>query len=238
MRVRLPLGLGVIVVALLLGPAMPAHAQVGLSAAVESNDIVRGVSLSDGRPTLSLGISYDDPAGAYGGLTLVGVDTRRAGLRPLGYIAYAGYAGRLNATTSWEVGVTHSEISVYLDHKYASNYTEIYGGFTRNDVSVHVYYSPKYIGVNASTLYVDVGSAFHPADHWRVFGHIGVLAPLGSAGPIYDDRVRLDLRAGVAREFRHFELHLAGVAAAPPAFYPPEHRQARTALVVGATCFF
>ncbi len=238
MPARLPLGSGALALTLLLSVGAPARAQVGLSATVESNDILRGLSLSDGRPTLSLSLSYDDPTGVYGGLTLSGVDTRRAGPRPLGYVAYAGYAGRLNAGASWEVGVTHSDVSVYLDRKYAASYTEIYGGFTKGDLSVHLFYSPKYIGENASTLYLDVDGSYHPADHWRLFGHVGVLTPLASGGPLYDDRARLDLRAGVAREFRHFELHLAGVASAPAAVYPLEHRQARASLVVGATCFF
>src|SRR5258708_12137380 len=65
-RVR---GLLSVVAIALLRLAEPAHAEVGLSAEVDSDDRVRGVSLSDGNPILSLNLTYDHVGGTYGGLS-------------------------------------------------------------------------------------------------------------------------------------------------------------------------
>jgi uncharacterized protein (TIGR02001 family) len=230
--------LSVIAAALLLGLVTPAHAQVGVSAQVQSDYRFRGVSLSDGDPVASVSVSYDHASGAYGGLTGVGVATDHSGVRVLGYVAYLGYAGRLKHDTSWDAGVTNSNATVYLDKKYSSNYTELYAGLTRDDVSVHVYYSPRYFLYDGSTLYVDVNGAFRPVSHWRLFGHIGVLSRISPVSSPNADHTRFDLRAGVAREFRHFELNLAWTTTGSAPVYPPGYPQSRDAVVAAAVFFF
>ena len=51
--------------------AMPVAAQVAIEAAVQTDYRVRGYSVSDGEPTASVSVSYDDPAGFYlGGLAI------------------------------------------------------------------------------------------------------------------------------------------------------------------------
>ena len=230
--------LSALAAALLLGLAAPAQAQVGASVQVQSDYRFRGVSLSDGDPTASLSLSYDHASGAYGGLTGVFVATDHSGLQALGYVAYLGYAGRLKHDASWDVGVTNSDATVYLDKRYESNYTEIYAGLTKDNVSVHVYYSPRYILYDGATLYVDLNGALRPLSHWRVFGHVGVLSRLSPVSTPYADHTRLDLRAGVAREFRHFELNLAWTTTGPEPVYPPGYEQSRDAVVASAVFFF
>jgi uncharacterized protein (TIGR02001 family) len=222
----------------MLGLVTPAYAQVGVSAQVQSDYRVRGVSLSDGNPIASASVSYDHSSGAYGGLTGVFVTTDHSGVQVLGYVAYLGYAGRLNHDASWDVGVTNSDATVYLAKRYSSNYTEIYAGLAGHDLSVHVYYSPRYILYDGATLYVDVNGAFRPLSHWRVFGHVGVLSRLSPVSSPYADHTRVDLRAGVAREFRHFELNLAWTTTGPTPVYPPGYEQARNAVVASAAFFF
>jgi uncharacterized protein (TIGR02001 family) len=229
---------GAIALAMLQCLAVPAFAQVAFSAAAESDDRVRGVSLSDGRPILSLSVAYDSPDGPYAGATVLGIDTRNSGLQTLGYVAYAGYAARLNASTSWEVGVTNNQISVYLDRKYLNNYTEIYAGFTEKNVSVHIYYSPEYLYEKDGAIYIEADGAVRPAEHWRLFGHMGLLSPMNAADPSGDERTVFDVRAGVAREFTHADLHLALTTTSPAPMFPPGRGQQRTALVFGAAYFF
>jgi uncharacterized protein (TIGR02001 family) len=223
---------------LLQGLLSPARAQVGVSASLDSDDIWRGVSLTDGRPIASLGVSFDHDSGVYGGLTLSAVDSRPSGLVPQGYVAYLGYARRLAGGGSWEVGVTNSETSAYLEHKYSDNYTELYAGFSKHDISAHIYYSPRNIIVNAPTLYGDVDGAIRPAPGWRLFGHAGVLVSLSGQPPPGGERARFDLRAGVAREFKALELHLAVTATTPRPVYPEGHPQNSSRLEGGVSVFF
>jgi len=219
----------------LLAPS--AQAQVAFSAAVDSDDRYRGVSLSAAEPTLSFGASYDHASGAYGGVTGIAVATRHAGWQALGYVAYLGYAGRLEPGTSWDVGVTNSQDMVYLYKHYVTNYTEIYAGYSRNNLSAHVYYSPNYLS-DSSTLYFELDGAVRPARGWRLFGHAGVLEPLDAERRRYAPPTRFDLRIGVARELRHSEISLAWTTTTPAPRYPQGVPQSRDALVVGASYHF
>ncbi len=217
--------------------APPAHAQVGASVSLDTDDLFRGVSLSDGRPVMSLGLSYDHPSGAFGGVTVTAVDTRHSDIRNLGYSAYLGYARRLADGASWEVGVTNSKTSVYLDRRYSDHYTQLYMGFSKNNLSAHIYYSPKYIGEDSGAVYADIDGAMEPAQDWRLFGHAGLLMSLGRAAPT-GGRTRFDLRAGIARQFKNSELHLALTASSRQPFYPEWRRQKRSTLEAGVAVYF
>src|SRR5258706_28496 len=140
-----------------------AGAEVAVSASVDTDYRFRGISLSDGHPALSASVSFDQPDGVFGGVTGIAVQTDHSGVQGLGYIGYLGYAHRMNAGGSWEVGVTNSQTSVYLYRRYSANYTEIYAGYSNGDLSAHVFYSPKYIGVEDDTIYAEVNGAFRPA---------------------------------------------------------------------------
>ena len=109
----------------LLRLAGPAHAEIGLSAAVDSDDRVRGVSFSDGNPVFSLNLAYDHASGVYAGVSATAVATDHNGVEMLGDVVYLGYAGRLSAETSWDVGASNSNVSVYPDIAYRYNFTEL-----------------------------------------------------------------------------------------------------------------
>jgi uncharacterized protein (TIGR02001 family) len=226
------------VASVILGLVAPAHAELGASVALESDDRLRGVSLSDGNAVLSLNVTYDHASGLYGGVSGTAVATDRSGVEWLGDVVYVGYAHRLDAETSWDVGVTNSNVSVYPDTAYRYNYTEVYGGITRNNISAHIYYSPRYIGGGAATLYAEVNGAWRPAKRWRLFAHVGVLNSLGGGGRTYAGHTLFDGRAGVAREFGRYEVHLAWTTTSAAAYFPPGYRQARNALVLGAVYNF
>ncbi len=209
-----------------------------MSVALDSDYLWRGVSLSDGRPVASLGINFDHKSGVYGGLTLTAVDSRQDPPSFQGYVAYLGYAHRLEGGGSWELGVVNSETSTYLDHKYSDNYTEIYAGLSRNDISAHIYYSPRNILDDASTLYGEVDGAIRPASGWRLFGHAGLLVSLSGHPPSGGERARFDLRAGVAREFKACELHLAVTTTTPRPVYPEYHLQPSSRVEAGVSVSF
>ena len=212
---------------------------MGLSAEVASDDRVRGLSLSDSDAVASLNITYDAHTGVYAGLSALAVWREGEGPRPLGYTADIGYARRLGGG-SWDIGVSDSEVDLTLDKRYAANYTEVYAGYSRDDLSFHLYYSPNYLTSGSSTLYAEANAAWRPARHWRLTGHVGVLTPLGlcerAAWGGHCERV--DVRGGVTREFSQLELGLAVTALDHRATYPRGYRQAPDTVVLSAAWFF
>jgi uncharacterized protein (TIGR02001 family) len=229
--------LAVVVVAI-LGTVPRAHAELGASVAAESDDRLRGVSISGGDPVVSVNLAYDHASGFYGGVSATAVITAHDGWEMLGDVVYAGYAGRLDGQTSWDVGASNSNVSVYPDIAYRYNYTEAYAGITRNGLSAHVYYSPRYLGGGAPTLYGEVNGVWRPAQRWRLFAHAGVLTALGGGVPTYSGRTQFDGRLGVAREFGRCEVHLAWTTTSAGPHFPPDYPQSRNALVLGAAYNF
>jgi uncharacterized protein (TIGR02001 family) len=219
-----------------LAPA--ARAQVAVSVEADSDDRYRGVSLSDGQPTMSVSAAYDATSGLYGGVTGTAVATRHSGVQPLGYVVYAGYAGRLPGGASWDLGASDSQDLVYLeDKRYAQNYAELYAGVSKGDVSAHLYYSPQYL-TDSGAFYADVDGAWRPASGWRLFVHAGVLAVLKDDALAYHGQTRWDARLGVARQFGRAEARLAWTTTWPTPVYPPDVRQGRDTLVLSLAWFF
>ncbi|HEY1879283.1 MAG TPA: TorF family putative porin [Caulobacteraceae bacterium] len=215
-----------------------AEAQVSVSLTAQSDYLLRGVSLSDGRPTLTLDVNYDDKSGFYGALSATAVDTRNAGAEVLGFVADAGYAKRLTNGLTWDVGVTDSQISTYVDNRYVANYAEAYGGLSRGGLAAHLYFSPDYLGESVQTLYLDLSGSIRPADRWRLFAHAGLLAVVGGDADVLGGRDHLDFRAGVARQFGRFEARITGSWAEPAPVYPEGVRHGHGTLVAGASVFF
>jgi uncharacterized protein (TIGR02001 family) len=230
-------GLALAATALALAPAGPAAAQLAISASLQSDYQYRGLSLSDGRPTLSLNFAYDHPSGAYAGASAIAVDTARAGVEMLGFVAYAGYAGRLRQGVTWDVGASNTNATDYDTPKYTVNYTELYAGLGAEHLNAKLYYSPNYLGEARRSLYADLSGSFNPAPHWRLFAHAGVLTPLD--GPSWGGgrRELYDLRAGVAAQVKSCEFSLA-VTASSPRVYAEPFRRNRGGVVATASYFF
>jgi uncharacterized protein (TIGR02001 family) len=213
-------------------------AQVGASVSLASNSIYRGLSLSDGRPTLSLAVFYDNAGGPYAGASVTAEDTAHAGAELVGEVEYLGYAHRSRTGPSWDVGATNLRVSEYLDERYTADLTQFYAGLQMKGVNCYVYYSPSYFGQGVSTIYLDLNGGLRLAPRWRLFGHVGALQPLtGQGGPTVP-REQVDLSAGVATELRAAKLELAWTAARPNVDYVAGHRQRHNALVLAATYSF
>jgi len=218
--------------------AAPAQAQLGLSASLGSDFRYRGFSLSDGKPALSVTANYDHPAGGYLNAAAIVADTADKGVQALGYQAYAGWAWRLDPDTSWDLGVTHSDLTDYLRPRYRARYSEAYAGFSWRGASAHLYYSPDYLGEGGDTLYGSLDGSLVPRTDWRLFGHLGVLAPVRTNANSDFRDPQIDLRAGVARRIAAWELQLAVTGVGPNANYPAGHAQSHEALVVSVSRAF
>ena len=224
--------------AVLLGFVAPARAEVGVSAEAASDYRFEGLSLSAGRPVLSASLAYDRKGGLYSGATVLADFARHGGLQPLGYVVYLGYSRRISPDLSWDVGVANGGVSLFLDKRYKDDYTQIYIGLTNGNVSAHIYYSPSYFGERGGAVYVEVSGAVRPAPRWRLFGQTGLLTDLGDHGEPDQSQVRVDARAGLAREFKNFELRASVWATAPTPFFPAGYRQPRQGAVLEAVAFF
>lgn len=209
----------------------PAIAGAGASASVWSDDIFRGASLSDGRPVATLDLSYDHPTGAYIGGSVTGVLTAHSGPRWLSIQGYAGYAPRLSADLTADVGVTYAQYTEYYAGRSEATYGEAYVGLTSGRVSSRLYYSPRYFGARRQTLYAELEGAVQPKPNWRLTWRVGMLTPLGGGShPL------LDWRLGLSREVRGFDLQLALSGAQHERGAYDRARVPRgTALVVGVT---
>jgi uncharacterized protein (TIGR02001 family) len=255
-RTRYALSISAAVLSLHLFAPARAEAQVGMSATAESEYRFRGVALTNGKPDVRLGLSYDHPSGGYAGASVIVGEGARGDIHALGYIGYVGYARRTGGGLTLDVGATNARVVdsipvrvtvrtpqnyVYtgvITYRYQADYSEVYAGVIKGGVSAHLYVSPNYLGEGLRTAYLDVSGAVRPADRVRLFWHAGLLVPLGGRTARDDRSLRYDLRAGVALELGPGELQLAWTTVGSAVEYPIGYPQKRDALVLSATTFF
>ncbi len=239
-----------------LAGAGRAHAQLAASATVESQYRFQGVALTRGEPDGRIGLSYDHPSGAYGGVSMIVGNTQGDGVQPLGYMGYAGFAKQTPGGMNWDVGVTNADITLYLPaemavsspqygvsiqkyiRRYNFDYTEVYVGISKNDLSARLYISPDYLGQRLRTAYLDVTGAIRPTTHLRLFMHAGLLTPLSDGTGSNVAREHFDFSPGGAWEFRHAEIRLTWSATTPRVDYPVGYPQKRNVFILSATHFF
>ncbi|HWA60452.1 MAG TPA: hypothetical protein VG939_03715 [Caulobacteraceae bacterium] len=217
-------------VALLIAGVAPAHAQLAGSAALESDDRVRGLTFSHGQPALRLNLSYDHSGGGYAGLSLIGAQGYDGGHDTRGYTAWAGYISPRRQGLAWEAGLTHT----HVDNGFAYDYSEVYAGVSGDHFSARLSYSPRYYAPGTATLYADVSCGRRLSSHWRVFAHAGALTPV--SGPVH--RQRYDVSTGMALSVSHYELQLAWVKSTPWKIYPGRVIDDGEAVVLSATGYF
>ena len=210
-----PDAIGRAIALLALAWGSPAAAQFGASAALHSDYRYRSYSLSLERPAAALNLSYDHGAGLYAGGSLIAADTARRGWRPVLQLAYAGLARRPERGPTWDVGVSTLRVKYYDLPLRTVRYEEVYAGVVGEHASLRLAYAPDYFQTGRKTLYVDLGLAYRPAPDWRVFGHAGLLHPVGGRYSPGARRERYDLSAGVARRIGRAEILLQATTAGP-----------------------
>lgn len=232
-----------------------ARAQFALSATVESQYRVQGVSLTNGEPDGRIGVSYDHPSGVYGGASAIVGATAGDGVRPLGFLGFLGFAKQSPSGLTWDFGITNSDITLYIPtyeirgyagsggrtevkiQKYNFDYTDLYAGASGRNLSVKVYLSPNHLGTGTTTAYVDLSAVIRPVDRLRLFMHAGALTPISGGSGTYR-REQFDFGPGAAWEFRHGEISLTWSAATPQVEYPAGIPQRRNVLLLSLTGSF
>lgn len=216
----------------------PAYAQAAASISAVSDFRLRGLSLNAGRAAVSTTVTYDDDSGVYMGGSFTTGDTRRFGLRFLGHSEFIGYARRFGPSVSAEIGVSNTQSNSYVLSRFSGSYTEAYVGLSTERLSARVSYTPSFFRAGTGALYLDMNGNYRLRDNARVFGHLGILAPVGRGNPNILPRSRYDVRVGGALELGRGELQLAWVRSGADRGYLAERQQARDALVIGASWFF
>ncbi len=213
----------------MLAPVAHAESQMSFSAAIDSDDRFRGLSLSHGRPDLRFDLGYDHPTGLYAGASLAVASGRMQQNPLIHYTAYAGWVSAPRTGVSWEGGVSHTHIG----DRERYDYDELYTGLITEAASARLSYSPHYYGHDVQTLYADLSGGKRLSGRVRVFAHAGWLTRLSGAWGL---RSRYDVSAGVATTIRAYELRLS-VTQGPP-LYSWGREDGGTALVVSAVRAF
>jgi uncharacterized protein (TIGR02001 family) len=223
-------GFFLLVLAALLPAAAPAHAQWSGSLTLTSDDRFRGLSRSDGDPTVRAALAFDAPDGWY-----VGGSLGRVALWPEDRrwqaSAYGGHSQRLSAALAWELGVN----SVHFAGASSYDYTELYGGLLGERVQARLYLSPDYFGRDAKSAYAELNARWPVTDAVQLLGHAGWLAVSHNE---YGRKQRADLRLGAAWSLRSMEWQLAWSGAGRGGPYPLAFGGRRSGWSLSLSLFF
>jgi uncharacterized protein (TIGR02001 family) len=222
----------------------PAQAQVAAAVDLESDYLMRGYSLSAGKPVTTLDVSYNGPSGIYGDVAV----TAAAGPGDphyLGVIGNLGYVHRFSPAMALDIGVSRFQFRSGYPGGRPVEYTEAYVGITVQPITARVSLSPDYLRPGAWTLYSEVEAGVRPAAHLRLSAHVGTLVYLrdGTAVPgIYvvspQPRQHYDWRLSASRQIGWFDLHAALSGGGPGYDYYEAQPHSRTRVTVGASWNF
>jgi uncharacterized protein (TIGR02001 family) len=193
----------------LAGATSPAGAEIGAAASLFSDATFRGYSISDGRPAAVLDLSYDDPSGAYAGLSGSVVTGSSELVRPLSVQLNGGYARRLSHGLTLDVGAVASIYSHYSSTAPGRGYAEVYAGLSGKALSARLSFSPDYYLSDGATVYGEANGNIGLGYRFRLDGHVGMLALLDQRSSGY--RAPVDWRLGIVRELGPVAVEVAWV---------------------------
>lgn len=204
---------------LLLAPIGSAQAQFGALLSVQSNEMFRGRSISAGRPTANLALSYDAASGAYAGAAASAVFTPNRGMQPLAVQEYAGFARRIAGSTSFDLGIANTNYSEHWSGARAAGYTEAYAGIASARLSARVHFSPNYLRAGWRAVYVGVDYLIASTDRWAVGVHGGALLWVAGGRPPGARFAHYDWEVSAARRIGRFQLRAGWAQGGPQADY-------------------
>jgi len=217
--------------------AAGAGAQLTGTASVVSDYRYRGVSLSQQKPAAQANIGYDDPSGWYGGVFGSTVELAGESATTGQAVAYVGAVTPIGGGFNWEVGADYSAFSDGRDYDYG----EVYTGITSTNFSARIHYSANYFGFARASFYGEMNGTHPLGGGFALFGHIGVLMPVGQGDNQYPNTVRnpIDARAGLALEIAGFNVQVAWVGTnGSGSLYPVYGTQRRNTVVASVSRSF
>jgi uncharacterized protein (TIGR02001 family) len=228
-----------LLLAAMLGCATPAAAQFSGSLAIRTDDRFRGRSLSQGRPTMALNLSYDHPTGLYLDVVVRGMLARHEGPQLLSVEENFGFAKQIRPNLSIDVGVTNSDYTKYYNGLRSAHYQEFYVGVITKEISAHLHYSPRYFGIDDySTLYGGLDGAVPLTERWRLTAHVGVLQQVGGRTLGTSGRTHFDYRLGAAVRFGPIDLLVEWTGGGPGRDFYAHKYHSKNAVVAGANLSF
>lgn len=127
--------------------AMQAQADVSATVTLVSDYVYNGVSSTDGDPTLQGSVDWYNDAGFYAGVWASGLDDAGFASAEVEIDYYAGYAGSINDSLSYDVGYAFYTYPGANDAGAEFDYGEVYGALTFNEnTTAKVLYSDNYFG--------------------------------------------------------------------------------------------
>jgi uncharacterized protein (TIGR02001 family) len=181
-----------------------AQADISGSVALQSEYRYRGQNPGKGSAVPQLTVNVDGVAGWYlGGFASAMTIGALEGYKLQGY---AGYAQRMRSGGSWEAGCSRITYTQLHD----TDFSECYAGLSFERGSTRIYYSPKYFGYPARTMYAEA-SAFYPVHpRFNLIAHAGVLHNLsGGYWAGIPTSSRIDARIGVGIPFGNWTMQIS-----------------------------
>jgi uncharacterized protein (TIGR02001 family) len=187
---------------LLAGDAL---AQVSAQVSAASDNVYRGVSLTDSRPAAAAELNYDSDAGWFvGGQASETRLYREYGDHPE-YTVDAGFAHALTAQLTWEAGATYSTFPGFTFWNYAEGFAGVLG----ENWNARIYYSPNYFGRQQRTVYAEFNYSHALGERLRLLAHVGALQGLSAAAG--ESNRTLDASVGVGAKFNGIHVQFAWV---------------------------
>jgi len=214
-----------------------ARAEIGASLTLASQDRFRGYSVSDGYPAGTMSLSYDDAGGAYFEASVTGAGTLSRGVHRYRFEENAGYALRMVAGPTVDIGVVHADYSGYRIYGKKAVYTEFYAGLIAGRFATHLHYAPDYFQRGVATLYGDVDGSLVLAPHLRATAHVGLLRQL--KGPREQaGRLTHDWNVGAVTDVGHLSFQLTLVSGATKRSFYGDADHGGTTIILAATAAF
>ncbi|HEX8407010.1 MAG TPA: TorF family putative porin [Duganella sp.] len=195
---------GLVCLAALAPTPARAQADISGSVALQSEYRYRGQNPGKGGAVPQVTINVDGVSGWYLGAFASAMTI--GDLEGYKLQGYAGYAQRMRSGGSWEAGC--SRITYTQAHN--TDFSECYAGMSFERGSTRIYYSPKYLGFPARTVYAEV-SAFYPVHpRFNLIAHAGVLYNLsGGYWAGIPTSSRIDARLGIGVPFGNWTVQIA-----------------------------
>lgn len=148
-----------------------AQAQVSVQLSAASDNVFRGVSLSNGRASVAAEVNYDNDAGWFTAAQISSTRLARENHDKAEVVFDAGYTHALTPTLTWEAGASYAIFPGFTFW----NYGEAFAGVLAENWSARLHYSPDYFGRGRRTLYAEYDFQHALNERWRVIAHVGAL---------------------------------------------------------------